>query len=120
GKWAVVTSGARAVATLRLRHTRLPLPEVFVCAEDVQRGKPDPQGYLAAARRLGVAASRCVVVEDTPAGLEAARAGGIPCIGVATTYRTETLTMADYVVPALSSLRVKPADQGIEIRLVLA
>jgi sugar-phosphatase len=70
--WAIVTSGIRAVATFRLRHTSLPEPAVMVCADDVRRGKPDPEGYLNAARRLGFAPEACVVVEDAPAGLEAA------------------------------------------------
>ena len=62
--WVTVTSGIRAVATLRLLHTGLPQPEVLVCADDVHRGKPDPEGYLAAAERLGFAPRACVVVED--------------------------------------------------------
>src|SRR6202171_4502417 len=51
-KWAVVTSGIRAVAEFRLRHTRLPVPSVMICADEIARGKPDPEGYLAVASRL--------------------------------------------------------------------
>ena len=51
--WAVVTSGDRAVAEHRLRHVGLPIPAVMVCGDEVTRGRPDPEGYLAAASRLG-------------------------------------------------------------------
>src|SRR5215207_9005221 len=71
-RWAIVTSGVRAVAEHRLRHVGLPVPPVMVCADEVARGKPDPEGYLAAAGRLGVAPAGCVIIEDAPAGLQAA------------------------------------------------
>jgi sugar-phosphatase len=69
GRWAVVTSGVRAVAEHRLRHVGLPVPTVMVCADEVEHGKPHPEGYLAAATRLGIAPAACLVVEDAPAGL---------------------------------------------------
>lgn len=101
--WAIVTSGVRAVATLRIRHTGLPLPRVLVCADEINRGKPDPEGYLTAAARLGRAPADCVVIEDTPPGLEAARAAGMRSIGIAGTYPAAAL-IADLVVPSLTSL----------------
>jgi len=104
--WAVVTSGVRAVATLRIRHTGLPMPRVLVCADEIHRGKPDPEGYLNAAARLGRAPADCVVIEDTPPGLEAARAAGMRSIGIAGTYPASAL-MADLVVPSLTSLPVE-------------
>lgn len=107
--WAIVTSGVRSVATLRIRHTGLPMPRVLVCADEIERGKPDPQGYLVAAARLGVQPAMCVVVEDTPPGLEAARAAGMRSIGVAGTYPATALSLADYVVAQLDSLRVRSA-----------
>lgn len=58
------------------------LIETFVAAEDVQRGKPDPEVFLTAAARLRVPPARCVVVEDAAAGIEAARRAGMRCIGV--------------------------------------
>src|SRR3982751_811134 len=54
GSWAIVTSAPRALAEVRLRAVNLPIPEVMITAEDVQCGKPDPQGFLLAAKRLGV------------------------------------------------------------------
>jgi len=105
-RWAIVTSGARAVAKLRLEATGLPEPRVLICAEDVARGKPDPEGYLAAAARLGVAPDDCIVIEDAPAGLAAARAAGMRSIGVVGTYEIRDLADATHVVDSLSRLRI--------------
>jgi sugar-phosphatase len=90
-EWAVVTSASAALARMRLRSVRLPAPPVLIGADDVEHGKPDPEGYLAAAHRLGVDRRDCVVFEDTPPGLEAARAAGMRGIGIATTYTPEQL-----------------------------
>ncbi len=81
-RWAVVTSGARAVAWARLASTGLPRPEVLVTADDVEQGKPAPDCYLLAAARLGVRPAGCVVFEDAPAGVRAGLAAGMRCIGV--------------------------------------
>jgi mannitol-1-/sugar-/sorbitol-6-phosphatase len=113
--WAVVTSSARPVAELRIRFTSLPDPPVFITAEDVTVGKPDPQPYLAAARRLGVSPERCVVVEDAPYGIEAARRGGMRSIGLPGIYGSDTVAKADCVAPALASLRVRVVDGALEV-----
>lgn len=76
------------------------LIEAVVGAEDVRAGKPDPEVFLTAARRLGVAPHRCVVVEDAAAGVEAARRAGMRSIGVGGT----ALSAADVVVASLVDL----------------
>ena len=81
-RWAVVTSGNRPVAVGRLAAAGFTLPPVLVTADDVEAGKPDPQGYELAARRLGVAPQQCVVVEDAVAGLDAAAAAGMRAVAV--------------------------------------
>jgi sugar-phosphatase len=118
-RWAIVTSGTRGVASLRIEHTRLPRPSVVVCADEIRLGKPDPEGYLTAARRLGVAPAECVVVEDAPAGLEAARAAGMRSIGVASTYPVDALHTATIRVADLMRLQVisAPSDDVIALRL---
>ncbi|MGO4533828.1 HAD-IA family hydrolase [Leifsonia sp. 2MCAF36] len=73
---AVVTSAPRELAVVRMRAAEVPVPEVLVAAEDVDRGKPDPQGYRLAAERVGVPIEDCVVFEDAEAGLVAAVASG--------------------------------------------
>jgi mannitol-1-/sugar-/sorbitol-6-phosphatase len=104
--WAVVTSGIRPVAELRIRHTRLPTPPVLVTADQVRQGKPHPEGFLTAAARLGVDPARCIVVEDAPPGIEAAHAAGMRAVAIASTYDAEALRTAEAVVPALARLRV--------------
>lgn len=73
--WAVVTSADRRLADARLRASGI-CPPLLITAEDVPGGKPDPAGYLLAAAKLGVDPSRCLVVEDSAAGIEAGRAAG--------------------------------------------
>ena len=89
---AVVTSAIPANAELSLR--RIGLREAFetvVTAADVRRGKPDPEPYLTAAARLGVAAADCVVFEDSVMGLRAGRAAGAAVVAVATTFPPDGL-----------------------------
>jgi sugar-phosphatase len=90
-RWAVVTSAWRRLAEIRLGCAGLPVPAVLVTAEDAARGKPYPDGYLAAAARAGVAPARCVVIEDSPVGIQAGRAAGMAVVGIATTFARERL-----------------------------
>lgn len=78
------------------------LLDAVVSADEVGRGKPDPAIFLEAARRLGLRPGRCVVVEDAPAGLEAARRAGMPSIGVLSEHHARL--EADVVVPSLEAL----------------
>ena len=73
--WAVVTSADPTLAQARLAAARI-RPAVLVTTGDVRAGKPDPEGYLLAARRLGADPGRCLVVEDAEAGVRAGRAAG--------------------------------------------
>ena len=120
GVWAIVTSGIRTVATLRIRHTKLPMPRVLICADEIQHGKPHPEGYLTAAKRLGRATGDCVVVEDTPAGLEAARAGGMRAVGVCGTYPISALAMADLIVTRLAELRISRSGDASRLEVTSA
>ena len=110
GSWAVATSGLRPIATSRLRRAGLPVPPVLVCAEDVARGKPSPDAYLLAARELGVLPSACLVVEDAPAGIQAARAAGMPVVGVTTTHPGDQLP-ADACAESLAGVYLGRVDR---------
>lgn len=112
GRWGVVTSGTRLLAQNRLRHCGLPVPEVLVTSDDVTNGKPHPEPYLLGAERIGVAPAECLVIEDAPAGIESARAGGMKVIGMASTYRAEKLREADAVVPGFARLQIKSNGTG--------
>jgi sugar-phosphatase len=105
-RWAIVTSGSRRVATLRLGIVGLPVPRVFIPADAVARGKPSPDGYLAAAAQLGIAPGECVVVEDSPPGVAAGRAAGMRVVALLTTHAAADLEHADIRLPALAGLRV--------------
>ena len=70
-RWAVATSADTALARVRLAAAGLPIPDVLVTADDVTRSKPHPEGFLRAAGLLGADPARCLVVEDSPAGVEA-------------------------------------------------
>jgi beta-phosphoglucomutase len=82
-------------------------------AEDVTEGKPDPQVFLAAASKLGVAPASCVVVEDAPAGTEAARRAGMRSVGVLSSHAGLT---ADIVVRTLEELPVDAFDRLLGVR----
>jgi sugar-phosphatase len=109
-EWAVVTSADRQLAVTRLTAAGLPVPDVLVTVEDVARGKPDPAGYLHAARRLSAEPERSVVLEDTPVGIQAGRAAGATVIGVTTTF--PMLDDCDYCIADLSAIRVVRGHHG--------
>lgn len=114
---AVVTSGGRALAAFRLSAVGLNAPAVLISADDVQRGKPAPDGYLLAAERIGVAPHECVVIEDTPAGIAAGRAAGAAVLAVATTFPPAELHGAHVVVSSLTV--VAAAVKGTELHVVI-
>jgi mannitol-1-/sugar-/sorbitol-6-phosphatase len=105
-RWAIVTSGSRRVASLRLGVVGLPVPDVFITSDTVRQGKPAPDGYLAAAARLGLEPADCVAVEDSPPGIAAARAAGMRVIALLTTHQDRDLTQADIRLPALTHLGI--------------
>lgn len=102
---AVVTSGSAVIAAARMRAAGLTPPGVVVTADDVLRGKPHPEPYLLGARRLGVEPGRCVVVEDAPSGIAAARAAGMAVVGIVSTHEARQLE-ADLVAGSPAELRV--------------
>jgi len=86
--------------------------DTIVAAEDVSRGKPDPEGFLLAARSLGVPPERCLVIEDAPGGIEGARRAGMRSLAVTTTRPREDLSAADAVVDSLNDAAVLAMLEG--------
>jgi sugar-phosphatase len=117
-RWAIVTSAPRALAQARIAAVGLPMPAVLVAAEDVERGKPAPDPFLLGAAKLGVAPGDCLVFEDTPAGLQAAKSAGMASIVVTTTHAhpLETAQLGD-VTPVLDyeHLRVATGPDGLRV-----
>jgi sugar-phosphatase len=89
--WAVVTSAWRTLAETRVLAAGLPLPRVMVPIDEIQNGKPDPEGFLHAAAQLGVAPEDCVVFEDTRPGIDAGLRAGMQVVGLLTTCSREQL-----------------------------
>jgi sugar-phosphatase len=88
-RWAIVTSAPRALAEARLKAAGLKLPINIVTAEDVSQGKPAPDCFLLAAKRLGVDPKNCLVFEDAPAGIAAAEAAGASVVVITATHEHE-------------------------------
>jgi sugar-phosphatase len=118
-RWGVVTSGSKLLATNRLRFCRLPVPKVLVTADDVSHGKPHPEPYLKGVALLGFKPAECLVIEDAPAGIQSARAGGMKVIGITSTYKADALEHADAVIGKLGQIQVTSNAAGkleVEIR----
>lgn len=111
-KQAIATSAPRANLVLMndLFDFSRWIP-VQLCVDDVSRGKPDPETFLLAAERSEVAPERCVVVEDSPSGIMAARTAGMASIGVTTTRTADELKQANRVVESLAELTPHDFDR---------
>lgn len=105
--WAIVTSGSIPVAHARHRAAGLPTPEVFVTAEQVKHGKPQPDAYLLGAELLGLPPQMCLVVEDAQAGIQAGIAAGCLVAAVNVPPETPELLEVDFVLSTLDALRVE-------------
>lgn len=108
GRWGIGTSAPQIIAMNRLRYLQLPIPPIVVTIDDVERGKPAPDPYLLAAARLGKDPEVCIVIEDAPAGIEAAQAAGSRVFAIPTTNSPESLQHADAIIPRFADLSVMP------------
>ena len=113
--WAVVTSGMRNTAISRLKYTGLPTPKVLISAENVSQGKPNPEGYILAASRLGIHNKKCLVIEDSNIGIQAGNSAGMIVIGVAST--SNNIKGAKAYIPNLKyiSVNFKNSKNVLEI-----
>ncbi|WP_375419772.1 HAD-IA family hydrolase [uncultured Sphingomonas sp.] len=118
-RWAIVTSASRALAEARLARAGIAVPTILVTSDDVVRGKPDPSCFLLGAERLGVEASRCLVLEDTVAGLTAADAAG--AAGLAITFTHEhPIATAHPSIRDYRGLTVSVAAEGLVIGVAVS
>jgi mannitol-1-/sugar-/sorbitol-6-phosphatase len=111
GPVAVVTSCTDTLAKARLAAADLPVPGVLVTADRLARGKPDPEGYLLAARELGFDPADCVVFEDAPAGVDAGRAAGMHVVGITTTHDPAELEANELAPSVAAWLARRNGDQ---------
>jgi sugar-phosphatase len=116
---AIVTSCTRPLAAARMEASGLRAPSVVVTADDVARGKPDPDPFLLGAERLGVDPTRCLVVEDAPAGIAAARAAGCAVLAVTGTHSAAELAAAspapDALATGLAAVRLAVGPDGVRV-----
>lgn len=116
---AVVSSAPLAnITTVLAAIAAADLFQAIVCGDDVARGKPDPESFLLAARRLGVPPERCLVVEDAPAGVEAAHRAGMLCLALTTSHPREEL-QADLVLDSLAGLEETTFEVWIDLAIGL-
>jgi HAD superfamily hydrolase (TIGR01509 family) len=109
---AIATSSTREKSQAVLKSARIPLHKmVYVCGDDVSRKKPDPELFQIACRRLSIDPKRCVVIEDAPNGIEAARAAGCRAIAVTNTCGRVDLRNADVIVDTLTEVTLDTVRQ---------
>jgi len=106
-RWAIVTSCGHALAKLRLGAVGLPTPQVLVVGEDIQNGKPAPDGYRLGANRVGCDPRACLVFEDAPAGVAAGRAAGARVIALTTSLGADALVGAEACIADFTAVQVR-------------
>jgi len=111
-RWAIVTSAPRAIALALIRRAGLVTPPVMISADDVTRGKPAPEPYMLAVRRMGVAPARALVIEDSASGVDAAHAAGMEAVYVLRGRPSSACARADYYVERFDQLAIRVAGGG--------
>jgi sugar-phosphatase len=117
GRWAVVTSATARLARVRLAAGGVATPRHMVAADQITRGKPHPDPYLAGAALLRVDAKDCVVFEDAASGVAAGRAAGCTVIATPFSHSPASLADADYLVAGLTQVRAEAGNDGIVLHL---
>jgi len=105
---SIATSATRELSEAILTAVKVPFERMaYVSGSDVTKKKPDPQIFLIAIQRLGLPADRCVVFEDAPSGVQAAKAAGAKCVAVTNTVPAEELGGADLIVDSLEKVTLE-------------
>jgi len=119
-RWVIATSCTRTLAEVRIRAAGLPLPKNMITSTDVERGKPDPEPYVKAAKLLGLAPGDCIVIEDAPAGIRSGKAAGARVFALRTTAPDTELieSGADWIANDLASLRLASTNGDGSINLL--
>lgn len=105
---AIATSSTREKSMAVLESVGIPISKMaYVNGDEVTHKKPDPELFVLAAKKVGLACERCVVIEDAPNGIEAAKAGGMRCIAVTNSFPSEKLSEADLIVDALTGVSLE-------------
>lgn len=114
---AIATSGTLEKSRAVLEATGVPYREMaYINGDDVKHRKPDPELFLLAAERIGIAPADCVVIEDAPNGVQAAKAAGAKCIAVTNSTAADKLAKADIVCDSLERIDCEMIASLIEER----
>ena len=105
-RWAIVSSATRRLLVGRLKAAGLPVPDLIISGDMVERGKPDPEPYRRGAELIHSRAEDCLVVEDAPSGVRAGVAAGCKVLGVEGTHTRQELFAAGarWVVSSLTDV----------------
>jgi HAD superfamily hydrolase (TIGR01509 family) len=112
---AIATSSSREMSEVALKGAKVPYHKMaYVSGSDVKNKKPHPEIFLLAAQRTGISPENCVVIEDSPGGVEAAKAAGAKCIAVTNTAAAEKLSEADLVCDSLAEIDLETVTKLVE------
>lgn len=112
---AIATSSTREKSEAVLKSARIPYEQmVYISGSDVKNKKPDPELFATAIEQLGAEAKNCVVIEDAPNGVEAAKAAGAKCIAVTNSAAAEKLFEADIVCQSLADISLEEIVELID------
>jgi sugar-phosphatase len=114
--WAIVTSAWRTLAEARVIAAGLPLPRVIVPVDEIRNGKPDPEGFLCAAQRLGVRSEECLVFEDTRPGVEAGLNAGMQVVALLTTVPADELRHRP-LIRDFRDVTIRPEAKRLRVEL---
>lgn len=117
--FGLVSGGSRARLINKQTEELLQYFKAIVTADDVTKGKPDPQPYLKGAKLLGIEPSECVVIENAPFGIRSAKNAGMKCVAICSTLTPEDLSLADLILPDLEAFfeRLSLTDKCVNIKL---
>ena len=105
---AIATSSTRQKSQAVLKSAQVPYHQMtYITGSDIKNNKPDPELFLTAARQAGVDPTQCVVIEDAPNGVAAAKAAGCKCIAVTNSTTAEKLADADLIVDSLAEVNIE-------------
>lgn len=115
--WGIATSGPYDIAKKSLSSSGFTLPNVMVCGENVQRGKPNPEPFITAATALGFAPEQCVVFEDSPAGIRSAKDAGCYTVALRTSHTDDELYQADTIINNFNDIYIVMRNKNTSINI---
>ncbi len=118
-RWTIVTSCTRRLAEVRIKAAGLPLPKKLISSNDITHGKPHPEPFLKGASVLGYPAADCVVFEDVPAGVKAAKAAGAKVMAFTTTVQPAVLQEAgaDWILHSCADVQLVSHEKDLILKL---